>query len=76
MTNESLEHAICLDGSKAKKMLGFKAQIPTVEVSELKRIVEEFQKDGIWSVPTRPSLVYLGKGLLDGTQADLIRPSL
>ena len=55
----SVEHAICLDGSKAKKILGFKAQIPTVEVSELKRIVDDFQKDGIWSVSSRPSTVYL-----------------
>jgi len=43
-----LEHAISLDGSKARKILGFKPTKPKVEVEELKRIVKEFQDDGIW----------------------------
>ncbi|WWD05520.1 hypothetical protein V865_003598 [Kwoniella europaea PYCC6329] len=47
------EHAfrkmsICLDGSKAKKLLGFKPIYPKVEVSELKEIVKEFQEDRLW----------------------------
>lgn len=43
-----VELAICLDGSKAKKVLGFKAAVPTVQVEELKRIVKEFQDVGLW----------------------------
>ncbi|WVW80362.1 hypothetical protein I302_102342 [Kwoniella bestiolae CBS 10118] len=47
------EHAfrkmsICLDGSKAKKILGFKPIHPKVEVGELKEIVKEFQEDRLW----------------------------
>nr|XP_019001896.1 uncharacterized protein I203_05606 [Kwoniella mangroviensis CBS 8507]OCF65357.1 hypothetical protein I203_05606 [Kwoniella mangroviensis CBS 8507] len=47
------EHAfrkmsICLDGSKAKRLLGFKPIHPRVEVSELKEIVKEFQEDRLW----------------------------
>jgi hypothetical protein len=43
-----LELAICLDGSKARRQLGFKARFPTVEVGELKEIVKGFQDDGLW----------------------------
>jgi hypothetical protein len=43
-----IEHAISLDGSKARKILGFKPSKPKVEVEELKRIVKGFQDDGIW----------------------------
>jgi hypothetical protein len=42
------EHAISLDGSKARKVLGFRPSKPRVEVEELKRLVEEYQDDGIW----------------------------
>ncbi|ORY20511.1 hypothetical protein BCR39DRAFT_562919 [Naematelia encephala] len=42
--------AICLDGSKAKRVLGFKPTRPRVEVDELKRIVKGFQDDGLWCV--------------------------
>lgn len=42
------KHAISLDGSKARKILGFKPSVPKVEVEELKRIVKEYQDDGIW----------------------------
>lgn len=45
-----LENAISLDGSRARRILGFKARMLHVEVSELRRIVDEFQDDGIWSV--------------------------
>jgi hypothetical protein len=44
------EHAISLDRSRAKTVLGFKPSRPKVEVEELKRIVKEFQDDGIWYV--------------------------
>jgi hypothetical protein len=37
-----------LDGSKAKRILGFKPVKPTVEVEELQEIVRGFQEDGIW----------------------------
>jgi hypothetical protein len=43
-----VEHAITLDGSKARKVLGFRPSNPRVEVEELKRIVKEYQDDGIW----------------------------
>jgi len=43
-----IEHAISLDGSKARKILGFIPGKPKVEVEELNRIVKEFQDDGIW----------------------------
>jgi hypothetical protein len=43
-----VEHAISLDGSKARKVLGFRPFKPRVEVEELKRIVKEYQDDGIW----------------------------
>jgi hypothetical protein len=42
------EHAISLDGSKARKVLGFKPSQPKVEVEELKSMVKEYQDDGIW----------------------------
>lgn len=42
------EFAICLDGSKAKRVLGYKPIVPNVEVEELKRIVSGFQADGLW----------------------------
>ena len=45
-----IEHAISLDGTRARKVLGFKPSRPKVEVEELKRIVKEFQDDGIWYV--------------------------
>ena len=45
-----VEHAICLDGSKAKRILGFKPTKPRIEVDELKRIVKAFQDDGLWCV--------------------------
>jgi len=37
-----------LDGSKAKRILGYKAIVPRVEVSELRKIVNEFQDAGLW----------------------------
>ncbi|WVQ85476.1 hypothetical protein IAT38_007641 [Cryptococcus sp. DSM 104549] len=40
--------AICFDGSKAKKELGFKPVHPRVEVDELKTIVKGFQEDRLW----------------------------
>ncbi|KAK4685535.1 hypothetical protein P7C73_g4613, partial [Tremellales sp. Uapishka_1] len=40
--------AISLDGSKAKRILGFKATKPEVEVEELRLIVRGFQDNGIW----------------------------
>ncbi|WWD18123.1 hypothetical protein CI109_102572 [Kwoniella shandongensis] len=40
--------AICFDGSKAKKILGFKPAYSKVEVDELKRIVHDFQDDRLW----------------------------
>ncbi|GFZ43262.1 hypothetical protein JCM24511_00981 [Saitozyma sp. JCM 24511] len=40
--------AICLDGSKARQQLGFKARFPNVKVGELKEIVKGFQDDGLW----------------------------
>ncbi|KAK8865698.1 hypothetical protein IAR55_000843 [Kwoniella newhampshirensis] len=40
--------AICLDGSKAKRILGFKPLFPGVEVDELRRIVHDFQEDRLW----------------------------
>jgi hypothetical protein len=43
-----IEHAISLDGSKARKVLGFRPCKPRVEVEELKGIVKEYQDDGIW----------------------------
>ena len=43
-----LELAICLDGSKAKRILGYKPLVPRVEVDELKSIVKGFQDDGLW----------------------------
>lgn len=46
------EHAISLDGTRARRVLGFKPSRPKVEVEELKRIVKEFQDDGIWQVYT------------------------
>ena len=46
------EYAISLDGTRARKVLGFKPSKPKVEVEELKRIVNEFQDDGIWQVYT------------------------
>ncbi|WWC60520.1 uncharacterized protein I303_103094 [Kwoniella dejecticola CBS 10117] len=47
------EHAfrkmsICLDGSKAKRILGFKAIHPKVQVEELREIVKGFQEDRLW----------------------------
>jgi hypothetical protein len=39
---------VCLDGSKARKQLGFKPKHPKVEVEELKEIVRGFQEDGFW----------------------------
>ena len=50
-----IEHAISLDGSKAKRVLGFKPTKPKVEVEELIKIVKEYQDDGIWQVPFCPS---------------------
>ena len=46
------EHAISLDGTRARKVLGFKPSKPKVEVEELRLIVKEFQDDGIWQVYT------------------------
>jgi hypothetical protein len=40
--------AICLDGSRARLLLGFKPEHPRVEVAELRAIVKGFQEDGIW----------------------------
>ena len=51
----TIEHAISLDGSKAKKVLGFKPTKPKVEVEELIKIVKEYQDDGIWQVPFHSS---------------------
>lgn len=45
-----IEHAVSLDGTRARRVLGFKPSKPKVEVEELKRIVNEFQDDGIWYV--------------------------
>ena len=42
------EHAICLDGSKAKRILGFKPSKPRIEADELRRIVKGFQDDALW----------------------------
>ncbi|WWC87977.1 uncharacterized protein L201_002879 [Kwoniella dendrophila CBS 6074] len=47
------EHAfrkmsICFDGSKAKRILGFKPIHPKVEVDVLKGIVKEFQDNRLW----------------------------
>ncbi|WVQ97048.1 hypothetical protein IAU59_004158 [Kwoniella sp. CBS 9459] len=47
------EHAfrkmsVCLDGSKAKKILGYKPVHPKVEVAELREIAREFQQDKLW----------------------------
>lgn len=42
------EMAICLDGSRARKVLGFKPTKPKVEVAELRSIAQGFQKDKIW----------------------------
>jgi len=43
-----VELAICLDGAKAKKVLGYKAAVPAIQVDELKRIVRDFQDAGLW----------------------------
>ncbi|KAL1410887.1 hypothetical protein Q8F55_001830 [Vanrija albida] len=40
--------AIHLDGSKARRVLGYKPARPRVEVDELKTIAQGFQKDNIW----------------------------
>ncbi|RXK42562.1 hypothetical protein M231_00116 [Tremella mesenterica] len=40
--------AICLDSSKARRILGFKPIKPRIEVEELKVIVKDFQDDGLW----------------------------
>lgn len=48
---ETAELAICLDGAKARKILGFKPMHPKVEVAELRAIVKGFQDDGIWYFP-------------------------
>lgn len=50
MTGLIIEHAISLDGTRARRVLGFRPSRPKVEVEELKRIVKEFQDDGIWYV--------------------------
>lgn len=42
------EMAICLDGSRAKRVLGFKPTKPRVQVEELRAIAQGFQKDHIW----------------------------
>ncbi|WRT65894.1 uncharacterized protein IL334_002845 [Kwoniella shivajii] len=47
------EHAfrkmsICFDGSKAKRILGYKPIHPKVQVNELKEIIKEFQDDRLW----------------------------
>lgn len=42
------ELAICFDASKAKNLLGYQPIVPSVEVDELRRVVEEFQKDRLW----------------------------
>lgn len=42
------ELAICLDGSKARRVLGFKPLHPSIQVDELQRIIKGFQEDGIW----------------------------
>ncbi|WVF70673.1 hypothetical protein IAT40_005466 [Kwoniella sp. CBS 6097] len=49
------EHAfkkmsVCLDGSKAKRLLGYKPVHPRVEISELREIAREFQRDKLWCV--------------------------
>jgi hypothetical protein len=48
------ELAISLDGSRARKMLGFKPAHPTIQVDELKAIVQGFQRDGLWCVLFQP----------------------
>nr|XP_019011869.1 uncharacterized protein I206_02704 [Kwoniella pini CBS 10737]OCF50650.1 hypothetical protein I206_02704 [Kwoniella pini CBS 10737] len=40
--------SICLDGSKAKRILGFKAIHPKVQVQELREIIKGFQEDRLW----------------------------
>ena len=40
--------AICLDGSRIKRVLGFKPTKPRVEVEELRAIAKGFQEDHIW----------------------------
>lgn len=42
------ETPIHLDGSRAKRVLGFKPTKPRVEVNELRKISQGFQKDKIW----------------------------
>lgn len=42
------EMAIHLDGSKARRVLGYKPARPLVQVDELKTIAQGFQKDNIW----------------------------
>jgi hypothetical protein len=56
------EHAICLDGSKARRVLGFKPAVPTLQVEELKRIVSEFQADGLWSVTEHANTAICANG--------------
>jgi hypothetical protein len=40
--------AISLNGSRAKRVLGFKPARPKVDVDELRAIAQGFQKDHIW----------------------------
>lgn len=42
------EMAICLDDSKARKLLGFKPTKARVTANELRVIAQGFQKDEIW----------------------------
>jgi hypothetical protein len=42
------EMAICFDGSKARRILGFKPAFPKLEAAELKAIVNDLQADGLW----------------------------
>ncbi|ORX35462.1 hypothetical protein BD324DRAFT_632946 [Kockovaella imperatae] len=44
------KHAICLDGSKSRRILGFKPLHPRIEVGELQRIVHGFQEAKLWPV--------------------------
>lgn len=42
------EMAICLDDSRARKVLGYAPAVPTVSAHELRAIAQGFQNDLIW----------------------------
>jgi hypothetical protein len=64
------EHAVCLDGNKARRILGFKPTRPKLDVDELRGIVKDFQDDGIWWASPCLSRLYLlmSLGLPENTE--------